>query len=281
MLKRIILLTALMALLAPEVFANPWIKSLATAQKAAKEKNQLIFVDMFAQWCGWCHRMEQEVFPAMAFQQATDDMVLLRLNTEDGGEGTKMSQKFQVTSLPTFLILKHDLSLAGVIRGYAPANDFSKMVRDTRTKYEEFEKRLKSESTFSKDYEKRLALAKELTARSAYAEAEVRLKKLVADKAPADIRDQAYYELAVAQFFLQKYADTLKTVQKFGTLQSKGEPYERARLLIADVYMAQGNYAGAATEFRNFKAKFPTSPLVRNVDMVLPDLERRVAAARK
>ena len=52
-------------------------------------------------------------------QKATDNKVLLRLNTEDAGEGTKLAQDFGVTSLPTFLLLTPQGTVAGTIRGYA------------------------------------------------------------------------------------------------------------------------------------------------------------------
>lgn len=277
-MRRSLLLAALILFAVPQLHAGPWIKSVATAQKRAKDGKRLIFVDLFADWCGWCHKMEQEVFPSEAFQKATDDMVLLRLNTEDGGEGTELAQRFSVRTLPTFLVLTHDMSVAGVIRGYAPAAEFVESLKSVEKQHEEFQKRVANEASIAGDYQKRLDLARDFTQRFALTQSESRLKKLVAEKAtPDSIRDQAYYELAVAQILQKKYADTLKTISAFAKIESKGEAYERARLLAGQVYMEQGNILGAANEFRNFKASFPNSPLVKNVDMVLPDLERRLA----
>ena len=83
-MKRTISIAALLvAFLVPQADAA-FLKTVAAAQKKAKEKNQLIFVDMFAEWCTWCHRFDKEVVPSEAFQNATDGMVLLRLDTEDG-----------------------------------------------------------------------------------------------------------------------------------------------------------------------------------------------------
>lgn len=280
-MKRIALAVLLAVLIVPQASAGPWLKSLTTAQQKAKDGNHLIFVDLFADWCGWCHRMEQEVFPSQAFQNATDDYVLLRLNTEDGGEGTKLAQRYQVNSLPTFLVLAPDMTIAGIIRGYAPSGDFVKSLKDVESKYTDFTKRVKDEPSIAKDYQKRLDLAREFTQRFALAQSEKRLKALLADhSAPAAVRDQAFYELAVSQVLQKRYEEAIKTVAAFAKVQSKGEPYERSRLLLGQAYMEQGNILGATNELRNFKKTFPGSKLVGNVDMILPELERRLAASK-
>jgi len=277
-LKRIALAVALAVFMMPQAYAAPWLKSLAAAQKQAKASNQLIFVDMFADWCGWCHRMEQEVFPSQAFQNATDNLVLLRLNTEDGGDGSNLARRFQVTSLPTFLLITNDMTIAGIIRGYAPPNDFVKSVKDSQDRYSEFTQRVKQEPSYAKDYQKRLDLAREFTQRFALPQSESRFRSLTSERGvPQAVRDQAYYELAVAQIMQKKYTDAINTVNAFSKVQSKGESYERARLLMAQAYMEQGNIMGAANELRKFKKTFPNSKLVANVDMILPDLERRLA----
>lgn len=280
-MKRLVLLAVVLAAFAPSAIAGPWIKSLTTAQKKAKDNQRLIFVDLFADWCGWCHRMEQEVFPSAAFQTATDDMVLLRLNTEDGGEGTQLAQKFGVNTLPTFLVLTHDLTVAGIIRGYAPPNDFVKTLTDVEKQYKGFLKLMADEPKFGADYDRRLQLAKELHARQKVKDSELRLKKLVVDtKAPAGIRDQSYLELAMVQFESRRYDDSLKTIREFNKVQTKGESLERARVLAGQVYLMQGNLLGAVNELRNFKATYPNSPLVKNVDILLPQIEQQLQAQK-
>ncbi|HET7437287.1 MAG TPA: thioredoxin fold domain-containing protein [Thermoanaerobaculia bacterium] len=281
-MKRIALLVAFAVLLSSQAQAGTWLKSLTAAQKKAKESNSLIFVDMFAQWCGWCHRFEAEVFPSQAFQNATDDLVLLRLDTEDGNEGTKLSQKFGITSLPTFLLLTPDLTIAGIIRGYAPPAEFATMLGQTRGKYTDFQMRVKNEASIAGDYQKRLDLAREFMSRGDYAASEPRLKKLLDEKkAAAAVRDQAHYELAVGYVLQKKYPDAMTTINKLTARSKSGEPVERARLLVAQIYMDQGNLAAAATEFRKFKQSFPNSPLVKNVDQVLPEIEKRIAAGAR
>ena len=279
-MKRIALLAAFVTLtIVPQASAGPWIKSLADAEKKAKSGDQLIFVDLFADWCGWCHRMEQEVFPSQAFQSATDKMVLLRLNTEDGADGTNLARQFNASSLPTFLILNGAGQLAGIIHGYQPPSIFVDLLKEQQKKYADFQAELKTESTVT-DPKKRLALAKELRERYALAESEQRFSKLANERGlPTDVRDEAFYELAMTQLMEKHLDDTMKTIKKFGSLQKTGEPFERSRLLMTDVYVQQGNWSAAADNLRTFKKTYPQSKFVSNVDYVLPQIEQQIKMA--
>lgn len=281
-MKRIALLAAVALLFVQQASASPWLKDIASAQKIAKEKNQLIFVDLFADWCGWCHRFEQEVIPSQSFQTATDKMVLLRLNTEDGKDGSKFARDFSVSSLPTFLVLNKDLMIAGIIKGYAPAKEFAASLGDAEVKYNDFMKRANDEASISKDYAKRLALAKEFESRAAYAQSEARLKKLVAEPGiPTTVRDDTYFELALTQILQKKFIDGKATLAKFATLQNKGDAFERSRLLIGDIYLQTGNIPAALEEYKAFKAKYPSSAYTGNINMMIANLERQLGGPRK
>jgi len=282
-LRRILTLATLVALIAvPETFAAGWIKSLGTAQKAAKDKNAFIFVDLFAQWCGWCHRFEQDVYPSEAFQKATDKMVLLRLDTEDGADGTRFAQRYQVSSLPTFIILNPDMSIVGSIRGYAPPNEFVKMIDETVSKYRSFQTLAASESSFATDYQKRLELAKQFVGRQNYNAAEPRLKKLTSERGvPVAVRDASFYELGLVYLIQGRFDDVKKTLADFGKVQSQGDAYERAQLLASDICIAQGNLRCAADQMKSFKQRFPKSPLNQNIDQILPSLEQQIAPQKQ
>lgn len=284
-LRRLVVLAAVIAFVAvPPSFGGTstaaptgnWLKSAFAAKKAAAP-DKMIFVDLFANWCGWCHKFESDVIPTSEFQKATSKMVLLRLNTEDGADGTAFAQTYSVTSLPTFLILNSDMTIVGFIRGYAPAPEFVKMLEGTVGKYRDFQKTVANESSLQKDYDKRLWIAKEFMTRMNFAQSEPRLRKLTTEKGvPVDIRDQAYYQLGAGYMLQGRLADVTKTIDAFSKVQKEGESYERARLLATDVCIAQGNLKCAANELRTFKEEFPHSPFIPNIDMMLPSLERQL-----
>ncbi len=279
-MKRIALVTAIAMMLGQHAFAaGTWNKSTAQAQQKAKAKNEHIFVDLFADWCGWCHRFEQEVIPSQPFQSATDKMVLLRLNTEDNGDGTAFAREFAISTLPTFLILAPDMSVVGIIHGYQPPAEFAASVKDPEGRYADFQKRAGNEQAIASNFPQRLELAREYRAHFSFDKAEPRFRTLTTERGvPSAVRDEAYYELALTQMMEHKFDDSLATVKRFTAVASKGDSFERARVLVGDVYLQQGKLPLAAAEYKKFKKDFPNSPLNRNIDYILPQIERQMGS---
>jgi len=278
LLKRSVIFGMLLLASLP-VSAGGWTKSLSAAQAEAKKKNQIIFVDLFANWCGWCHRMEREVFPTEKFQKTTRNMVLLRVNTEDGGEGSRLAQQYRVTQLPTFLMLAPDGMLVGLIHGYAPAEPFSQRVAEQEQKYKNFLKEVASEKVFANDYQRRLNLAVDYVSRRGYKSGDSRLRSIIATKnIPSDIRDAAYYSLGDSLHEQKRYDEAMKLLNEFFRIQTKGTSLEKARLLLGQLHVDRGNYKAALAELQKFKRTFPRSDLLPQVERILPQLEH--AAAR-
>jgi thioredoxin-related protein len=275
--KRFLIFAAAVMLSMSAEAGTKWHKTIDAAQKEAKTKKQLIFVDLFADWCGWCHRMEAEVFPSESFQNATDKMTLLRLNTEDKGEGTAFASRLSVSNLPTFLILTDDLTIAGVIKGYAPSAQFVKTLKETEEKYYEFAKRLDNDRML--DTKARFELYKELVGRHGYATAETRLTKFIADtKAPAPLREEANYLLALSQASLKKYTTAAKTIDTFLRQTPKGKMAEQSRFLKAQMYLEQNQLKQGLTELRQFKATYPNSELIASINQLIPQVESALKA---
>lgn len=106
-----------------------WLTTVKEALAAARDGDRLILVDLYADWCGWCKVLDKEVFSSSEFRAFSADLVLLRVDVEDGGEGSVLQARFGANSLPTTLILDADLAKVGEVRGYAPTPRFIAAVR--------------------------------------------------------------------------------------------------------------------------------------------------------
>ncbi len=276
MKKTFLTLAIALTVLSVDARSAVWEKTIAAAQKKAQAEKKLIFVDLFAEWCGWCHKAEREIFPSDKFRTATKDMVLLKLDTEDGKEGTMFSQKMGVNSLPTFLVLTEDLMLAGTIKGYAPTDPFVVRLKAVEKDYRAFQDRLDNEKAIALDYRKRIDLSLELLQRRGFTAAETRLNSIAADRKASKFRDEAIYHVAMSQFTQEKFPASLITLAKLDKTALKGEYAEKSALLRAQIYLRQRNYKSAIAEYRQFKTRFPSSPAVPEIDGIMPQLEDAV-----
>lgn len=114
-------------------FAEPkeieWMNSVEDALKKSKETGKPVFVDIFADWCGWCHRLENEVFPHEKISSLLENkFVPLRV---DSDANPSFSNKYGVTGLPTLLVLRADGTALKKISGYQPVDELHQILTST------------------------------------------------------------------------------------------------------------------------------------------------------
>lgn len=106
----------------PAEEATVWHLSLDNALADARASGRLILVDLTAEWCGWCKKLERDTFSDPTFRAfAGRRFVLLRVDVEDGSEGTRLRRRFDTRRLPTTLIVDRNLARVGRVDGYHTA----------------------------------------------------------------------------------------------------------------------------------------------------------------
>jgi protein disulfide-isomerase len=129
---RRILVAALvaLALTAGSVSAKPgWLTDFKQAQTEAKANNRLMLVDFTgSDWCGWCIKLDREVFSKPEFQEyATKNLILLEVDfpkgkqqsAEQKAHNMDLAQKHGVQGFPTIVVLNAEGKKVGEL-GYMP-----------------------------------------------------------------------------------------------------------------------------------------------------------------
>ncbi|MFP8489429.1 thioredoxin family protein [Gracilimonas sp. Q87] len=110
------------------------------AKEKAKEDNKKILVYVNARWCGYCKKMENEVFAEESIQELTSEYfypVWLDLDVEDEYltfAGTKLShrdfaQKLGAYSTPTFIFFEANEDIIAGQPGFLPEDIYSTILR--------------------------------------------------------------------------------------------------------------------------------------------------------
>jgi len=110
-------------------------KGLAEAQKSDKK----ILVDVYTDWCGWCKRMDRDVYANdKVASYLMQQYVLVKVNAESSEElhykgktysEMGLAQGFKVTGYPTILFLDPNGNHITSLPGYVKADEFLGIVK--------------------------------------------------------------------------------------------------------------------------------------------------------
>lgn len=96
-----------------------WAEALAKAKK----ENKLIFLDIYATWCGPCKKLKKRTFTnnkVGAYFNA--NFINVTLDGEEG-DGAVLSSKFNIDSYPTLFFINGDGKIVKKDVGYLSANE--------------------------------------------------------------------------------------------------------------------------------------------------------------
>ena len=108
-----------------------WDEVLA---KSIKE-NKLIFVDIYAVWCGPCKLMARNVFTQKKVADQFNAKFINYMIDAEKGEGITIAGKYQVASFPTYLFIDPSGKLIYKIEGAMDADKFSSEAENAIAKF--------------------------------------------------------------------------------------------------------------------------------------------------
>ena len=125
---------AFLGLAASASAGDGWMTDFEAAQAKAKAENKPMLLDFTgSDWCGWCIKLDKEVFGKAAFKDyAAAELVLVELDFPRGKEQSaelkaqneKLAKQYGIRGFPTILVLSPEGELiekTGYQRGGAEA----------------------------------------------------------------------------------------------------------------------------------------------------------------
>ena len=103
--------------------SKTWFKGdLESARAEAGNRDTVVMVEFFTDWCSWCRRLEADTFAAPAVRRELEQIVALRRDAEK--DGADLAARFGVDSYPTMVFLDPAGNEMDRIVGYLPPEAF-------------------------------------------------------------------------------------------------------------------------------------------------------------
>ena len=102
----------------------------------AKAQKKLVFMDVYASWCGPCKRMAAEVFTQKKVGDYFNATFVNAKFDAEVGEGRSIAARYGVNAYPTFLLLDSNGKLVGKMVGGSPADEFIRQIKELKAKAE-------------------------------------------------------------------------------------------------------------------------------------------------
>ncbi len=82
-----------------------WERHWTVAVRKARAAQKPLMVDFWADWCGWCHKLDETTYADPHVIDLSRGFIPVKVDTEGGARQSALAQKYHVTNLPTIMFL--------------------------------------------------------------------------------------------------------------------------------------------------------------------------------
>jgi thiol:disulfide interchange protein len=108
-----------------------WENSWESALEASRVSGKPIMVDFYTDWCGFCKKLDADVFTDKTVIAESANFVSIKINAEKHPD---LAQRFRVEAFPTILWIDSQGATIDRLPGYADPAEFAQWMRSAASK---------------------------------------------------------------------------------------------------------------------------------------------------
>jgi thioredoxin-like negative regulator of GroEL len=101
-----------------------WEKNFTAALERARAEKKPVMIDFWAEWCGWCHKLDAVTYKNREVVALAQDFVAVKVDTEGRRAEQKIAADYGVESLPTIVFVSPHGRAITRVSGYEPPARF-------------------------------------------------------------------------------------------------------------------------------------------------------------
>jgi len=254
-----------------------WERNFDEALKRAKATGKPMLVDFWAEWCGWCHRLDKTTYADPVVAQKAEDFVPVKVNTEAGKREQLVTLRYDVQNLPTIAFLSPGGHLVLRLNGYQGPGQFPRTMdqaRESARRVATWENALEKNP---KDPAALLSLGMHLYEQEFYEEARDLLSLAVKYDAesPLPARRKARLLLAIIQNYDRKFAEAETLLKNALALKPVGDDEPKLLFVLGRTYASWGKVEDSQRIMQTIVRLYPQNPIAQKARETIVALERR------
>jgi thioredoxin-like negative regulator of GroEL len=254
-----------------------WERSFEEALKKAKASRKPILVDFWAEWCGWCRRLDRTTYvDALVVKMTGDHFVAVKVNTEGSAREVDVAVRYDVSTLPTIAFLSPGGRPLMRLNGFQGPGQFPRSLEAAR----EIAARVGGwEVTLERDAHDVAALQSlgvHLFEQDAYRESAQLLERAAKldERRPIDERKQTRLLLGAILKSEQKFGPSEKVLRGALALPESAAYDPKLLYVLGKLYAAQGRREEARTVLQQVVTLHAASAIAQKAKESLIALER-------
>jgi thioredoxin-like negative regulator of GroEL len=261
----------------PVPVAIKWEKSFEEALKKAKKAGKPIIVDFWADWCGWCHRLDRTTYADPFVARKAQDFVAVKVNTEGSRKELDVALKYHVASLPTIVFLSPEGRQVGRLNGFQGPGQFPRTLDTAMAAARAVISWEEALARNPDDPGAYLALGNHLFEQEYFEDSRDMLKKAVArdSEAGPDEKRQARMLLAMIEHVSRNFSEAEKLLKEALTLQPDPDDQPKLLFVLGRTQVSSGQKAEGMATFEVIVREFPQSPVAAKARESLVNLRNR------
>ena len=117
----IILLCAFLFASAVDARAIAWRTDIDGAIAEARKSGKPVMMDFYADWCGWCKRLDRDTYGDRAVNELAGRFICVKVDAE---RHQALAGRYGVRGYPTVIFLNYEGSVDEKVVGYRPPDQF-------------------------------------------------------------------------------------------------------------------------------------------------------------
>jgi thiol-disulfide isomerase/thioredoxin len=264
---------------AQPLLAIKWEKKFDDAIKKAQRAGKPLVVDFWAEWCGWCHRLDRTTYadPAV-IRRAQDGFVAAKVNVEGSRRELEVAARYRVGArLPVILFLSPRGRQLFRVDGYQGPGQFPRtleIARQVANRVIAWEVALEANPD---DAGAALRLGRHLYEQEYYDDAQALLRRAVEHDSSASVgeRREGRMLLAILAHLTRDFDEAERLVKEALLLGPDADERPRLLFVLGRTYVSSGRQEEGVATFEVIVQQFPQSPMAQKAKETLTSLRRR------